>query len=431
MISKEEAIEKASRCLHCGIPQCSLKGCPINTKIPDFIQAIKDNDLELAFKVLHQNNNFSHICGLVCPQEKQCEGSCVRGIKESPVEIGALESFVNSWAEENHLVYDEENDAVISDKEYLNKEINSGTIDKKIAVIGSGPAGLECTYQLTKLGYKVDVYDKNELPGGVMTYGIPDFRLDKSLVNNVCNKMLSKASFTGFKELDKFLFEHLIDEYDAVFIAIGLTKATTYQLTDKNCNDIYLSNKFLLKYSQSKDKIPPLGRVVVIGGGNVAMDCARVAKHLGAIESNIYYRRDEAHMPASKKELLEAKEDGVNFCENIRVVSANVENDKLKSINCIKTKIVDGKAVDIENTEFIKECDTVIFAIGQKPDEELIKNLGLEQDEWGNIKVDDTYQTSITKVFAAGDIIGATATVCNAIKSGRKAAENIDIFLKK
>jgi glutamate synthase (NADPH/NADH) small chain len=422
----EDIKQKASKCLHCQMPQCSIKGCPINTKIPDFIDAIKNQNLELAFKILHQNNSMSHICGLVCPQEKQCEGSCVWGIKDTPVEIGKLEVFINEWAEKNNLIYDEKDDLVKTKDEI--KDNNSINSNKKVAIIGSGPCGLECAFQLTKLGINVDIYDKNEKPGGVMTYGIPDFRLDKKLVLDICGKMLKNVNYIN-STLDKDLFETIKKEYDAVLISIGLTKSSSYKLTDEECDDIYLSNDFLLSYLQNKKM--SLGKVVVIGGGNVAMDSARVAIHLGAKESSIFYRRDEEHMPASKKELVEAKEEGVNFCEKIRVISANVENKKLKSINCIKTQIIDGKAVDIEGTEFIKECDTVVFAIGQKPDSELIKSLGLEQDDYNNIKVDEIFQTSQNGVFSAGDVIGTTATICNAIKSGRKASIAIDNFLKQ
>ena len=410
----EEVNEKAKRCMHCGIPQCSLKGCPINTKIPDFIQEVKDGNLELAYKILQQNNRMSHICGLVCPQEKQCEGSCIMGIKSEPIEIGKLEAFVNEWAEQNGIIYDD-----------VQEESNG----KKIAVVGSGPCGLECSYRLSKKGYIVDVYDKNELPGGVMMYGIPSFRLNKKLVSDICNIMLKGSNFIGNTILDNNLFTKLQKEYDAVFIAIGLEKSTSYDLGQNVESNIVLANDFLYDFSINSNKQLSGKTIVVIGGGNVAMDAARCGIHLGAKESNIFYRRDEEHMPASKKELEEAKKDGVNFCEKIRVIDAYFEDGNFKGINCIKTQIVDGKAIDIENTEFKKECDLVIFAIGQKSNKDLLQELGLELDDYNNIKVDEDYQTSIKGVFAAGDIIGTKATVCYAIKSGRNAAEKIDKFL--
>lgn len=406
--------EKAEYCLNCLNKPCSMNGCPINTKIPEFINEIKNGDNKKAIDILHENNIMSHICSIVCPQEDQCEGSCIRGIKGKPTEIGKLEKYINEWAIENNYEY------------LVNKKQSNG---KKVAIIGSGPSSIGCAYELLKEGFEVDIYEKEKLPGGNLVFGIPDFRLDKKLVNIVIDKLKNLgANFILEKELGKdYNLKEISEKYDYVFLGIGVYKSTMYKLSDIYLDGVYSSIDFLKKY-YNKEFIDNLGTVVVIGGGNVAMDCSRTAIKMGAKKVKILYRRDKLHMPAREVELEEAIQDGVEFHELTRVISANVDelnNKKIISLNCIKTEIIDGKAVNIEGKEFIEEADSVIFAIGLKPEKELIESQGIELNEFGYIKVDESGKTNIENVYTGGDIVGEKATVCKALSSGKKVAQKI------
>ena len=408
----KEILNFASECLNCKVKPCSIKGCPINTNIPEFINMVKEDKYEEAYNILQENNLLSYICSLVCPQEEQCEGSCVKGVKSNPVHIGNLEKLVNEWAIKNNYEYK------------INKNESNG---KKVAVIGSGPAGLACTIELLKEGFSVDVYEKDEIPGGILVYGIPDFRLSKSIIEELINKIKNLgANFITEKELGKdILLENLSKEYDAVFLGIGATKSTTYTLSEEPINGVYKSDEFLKAYNEKK-YIDNLGKVVVIGGGNVAMDSARAAVKMGAEEVKILYRRDRAHMPAREIELDDAIKDGVRFKELVRVISAETEEGIIKNVNCIETEIVDGKAVDKQDAENYKEeANTVVFAIGLKPDKNLLQNQGIELDEWGYVKVDENGKTNLENVYAGGDNTESKATVCRALAAGKKAASGI------
>ncbi len=408
----ENIKELANNCLNCKVKPCSVKGCPIQTNIPEFISEVKNGNYENAYKMLKENNICSYICSLVCPQEEQCEGSCIRGMKSNPVHIGSLERAVNEWAIENNYNY-----------EINLKEKN----DKKVAVVGSGPAGIACTVELLKEGFSVDIYEKDKIPGGILVYGIPDFRLSKDKVENLINdvKKLGGNFITG-KELGKdFSLEEISKKYDAVFLGIGATKSTTYSLTDSEINSVYKSDDFLKAYNE-KEFIKDLGIVVVIGGGNVAMDSARAAIKMGADNVKILYRRDRAHMPAREIELDEAIKEGVEFKELVRVISADSENGKIENVNCIETEIVDGKAVDKKDgKEYKEKANTVVFAIGLKPDKNLIQNQGIELDDWGYIKIDEDGKTNLENVYAGGDNTESKATVCRALAAGKKAANGI------
>ena len=407
-----EIINDANRCLGCINRPCSKDGCPMSTKIPEFIAEIKNNNYKEAYDILIKNNILSHICSLVCPQEEQCEGSCVRGIKEIPVHIGNLEKAVNEWAIENNYEYKIEK-----------KELNG----KNVAIVGSGPAGLSCAIELLKEGFSVDIYEKDKLPGGILVYGIPDFRLSKSIVEDLINKIKSLgANFITEKELGKdFSLEELTQNYDAVFLGIGAAKSTTYSLSENEINGVYKSDEFLKAYNEKKF-INNLGKVVVIGGGNVAMDSARAAVKMGADEVKILYRRDRAHMPAREVELDDAIQDGVKFKELVRVISADTENGNIKNVNCIETEIVDGKAIDKENAiNYKEEANTVVFAIGLKPDKNLLQTQGIELDDWGYVKVDENGKTNLENVYAGGDNTESKATVCRALAAGKKAAYGI------
>lgn len=404
--------ECANYCLNCKLKPCSIKGCPMQTKIPEFIMEVKNENYQKAYELLQENNLFSYICSIVCPQEEQCEGSCIRGIKGEPTNIGILEKFVNEWAIENKIEYK------------ISKKESNG---KRVAVIGSGPAGLECAIELLKNGFEVDIYEKDEVPGGILIYGIPDFRLSKDIVRNIIDKIkkLGGKFFTNRALGVDFSLEEISKKYDAVFVGIGAAKSTTYKLTEEENDKIFESDIFLRAYRENK-YIKDLGTVVVIGGGNVAMDCSRVAIRMGAQKVKILYRRDREHMPAREIELEDAIEDGVEFKELTRVVSANLEDGKITSVNCVKTEIVDGKAVDKSPVEeFVEEANTVVFAIGLKPDKNLIQENGIQLDDWGYIKVDENGKTNLDNVYAGGDNTESKSTVCRALAAGKKSAEGI------
>ena len=408
----KEILELANDCLNCKVKPCSIKGCPINTNIPEFINKVKEENYEEAFEILQENNLSSYICSLVCPQEEQCEGSCIKGIQNNPVHIGNLEKAVNEWAIKNNYEY-----------KIKQKEING----KKAAIIGSGPAGLACSIELLKEGFSVDIYEKDKLPGGILLYGIPDFRLSKEIVEEFINKIKKLgANFFQEKELGKDIFlEELSERYDAVFLGVGATQSTTYKLSEETLQGVYKSDEFLKAYNEN-NFIENLGKVVVIGGGNVAMDSARAAKKMGAEEVKILYRRDRKHMPAREIELEEAIKDGVKFNELVRVISADSEKGLIKNVNCIETEIVDGKAVDKSNVEYYKEeANTVIFAIGLKPDKNLLQNQGIELDDWGYVKIDEYGKTNLKNVYAGGDNTESKSTVCRALAAGKRAANGI------
>lgn len=408
--------ECASYCLNCKLKPCSLKGCPMQTKIPEFIMEVKNENYEKAYNLLQENNVFSHICSIVCPQEDQCEGSCIRGIKSEPTNIGILEKFVNEWAIENKIEYK------------INKKESNG---KRVAVVGSGPAGLECSIELLKAGFEVDIFEKDEVPGGILIYGIPDFRLPKDIVRNIVNKIKSLGGkfYTNRALGVDFDIEELSQKYDAVFVGIGAAKSSKYKLADEETSEIYDSDVFLRAYRENKYP-KDLGTVVVIGGGNVAMDCSRVAVRMGAKKVKILYRRDRQHMPAREVELEDAIQDGVEFKELTRVESCNIESGKIVSANCVKTEIVEGKAIDKNPLEtFLEEANTIVFAIGLKPDKSLIIENGIELDDWGYIKIDENGKTNLENVFAGGDNTESKSTVCRALAAGKKAAIGIMKYL--
>ena len=408
-------LKKAEYCLNCHTRPCEKQGCPMNTKIPNFIELIKVNKIKDAYNVLRSNNIFSHICSIICPQEDQCEGKCVRGIKNSPTEIGLLEEYVNYIAEKEKYDIPE-----------LEKKKENGY---KVAIIGSGPAGLECAYELKKSGCQVDIFEKEEKNGGILEYGIPDFRLNKKYIEEIIEYLKDIGiSFYNNKEFGiEIHIEDLKKKYDAIFLGIGAEVSSKYDLGD--FSKIYDSNEFLRAY-YSNNYLDKLGKVIVIGGGNVAMDCSRVALKMGATSSTICYRRDEKHMPARKEELYSAIADGVKKQFLTRVISANGEN-KIEKLHCIKTKIIDGKASDIENSDFEIEADSVVFAIGLKPNKKILSNEKLKVTDWGILEVDKNNMTSIEGVFAGGDLIESKATVCRALASGRKAALDILNYLKE
>lgn len=407
----EDIQKEAAWCLGCKMKPCS-NACPMHTNIPEFIAKVKENKFEEAYNILIENNLFSHVCSLVCPQEDQCQGSCVRGIKSEPTKIGKIEAFVNDWAIKNNYK------AMIPQKEIRN--------DVKVAVIGAGPAGLSFSYELAKNGIQSTVFEKEKVLGGILAYGIPDFRLNKDIIENIVNVLKTLGvKFELGAELGKNIFiKDLKKEYDYIFLGIGAELASMYSLSNEEIDSVYDSDTFLRAYNY-KNFIPNLKKVVVIGGGNVAMDSARAAIHMGAEKVSILYRRDREHMPAREIELEEAIKDGVEFKELVRVDSANIDNGKLKSLHCNRTQIIDGKAVDIPNDEFDFEADTVVFAIGLKPNKELLINEGIKLSDWGTIEVNENNQTNIENVYAGGDVVDNKSVVCKALAAGKKTAKII------
>lgn len=402
-----EILKEANKCLNCKNPLCR-KGCPINTRIPEFIDAIKKEELEKAYIILQENNIMSDICSNVCPYEEYCSGHCVKGIKGEPIQISKLEKYVNLWARENNLNY-----------EYnMNKSNNT-----KVAIIGSGPAGIECAVELAKKGYKVTIFEKEKQIGGLLTYGIPGFRLPRNITENLTNRIknLDIEIRTNIEFGKDVTLKELKKDYKAIFLGIGADIPSTYNLTSKECKHIYKSN-YILKEYNAKRVVRDLGNVIVIGGGNVATDSARAAIRMGANSSTIVYRRNNSKMPARQIELNEALADGVKIIYNTRVISADVDCGNIQKIKCIKTDSSAEEVIDIENSEFYINADTIIFAIGLKPDRNLIENEGVELDEKGLIKLDENCMTNVEGVFAGGDVSQNKATVCKAIEAGKNAA---------
>lgn len=402
----DDILEQASKCLNCKNPMCR-KGCPIATNIPAFISKIKEEDFKEAYNILHENNLMSEICSTICPVENQCMGSCVRGIKGEPVRINYLEKFINNWAKENNIDY----------------EVKAGNAsNKRVSIIGSGPAGMACAIELRKAGVDVTIFEKEDECGGILRYGIPDFRLDKDILHNLIEKLKALGiKFETGKELGRNIsIEELKQDYDNIFLATGAQKQSTYKLTDDKTSSIFKSDEFLKLYNKGK-KIENLGVTVVIGGGNVAFDSARTAIRMGAKEVYILYRRNEELMPARKIELQEAIDDGVKMVFQTKVLSAKVEEGKVKEIECIKTKIENEKAVDIEGSNYTMPVNTVIFAIGAKADESFFETLGIKT-EYGLVCVNDEYMTNVEGIYAGGDSVESKSSVCRAISTGKKAA---------
>ena len=405
----EKIKEKAKYCLNCKHKPCQ-KACPMQTEIPSFIEKLKEGIYEEAYKILLDNNIFSPLCSSICPQENQCEGSCTRGIRSTPVDIGKLEYWVNQYAKQNRIKY-----------EIKQTEKNNHLV----AVIGSGPASLECAYELAKVGTNVTIFEKESELGGILRYGIPPYRLDKEELDNTINKILG----LGIKvqtncEFGKDInIESLKKQgYEAIFIGIGAGVPTVYSLCNENLKGIYDSDYFLKEYNQGK-KIENLGKTVVIGGGNVAMDCARTASRLSA-DVSILYRRGIENMPARKIEIKEAIEEGVKINPCTKVISAKGENGHIAEIECIKTEVIDGKAVDLENTNYNMKVDTFIFAIGLSPEKQLLEKEGITLEN-GLIAIDEKGKTNLDRVYAGGDVTESKSTVCRAIAAGKKAAKGI------
>lgn len=411
----KEIEEKVNYCLNCKIKPCSLKGCPLNNQIPDFIQALKKEEYFSAYKILSETTVLPGVCGRICPHEKQCQGSCVRGIKGESISIGELEAYTFDKAHE--LGYHLSDCYQKVEKTY-----------KKVAVIGGGPAGLTCAAFLAKEGIKVTIYEKYDYLGGLLMFGIPEFRLPKEIVENTVRDILDLGIEVKYcQELGKdFTLKDIENEYDAIFLSIGANCSSKMGVEGEDLEGVYGGNE-LLEYNlhpNYKGK-----KVIVTGGGNVAMDCARTINKLGAEKITVVYRRAEEQMPAEKKEIADAKNEGIQFAFQNNIVRI-LGDKKVKSVELIKTKLVqkEGESrlspVNIENSNYQVDVDYIIMALGSKP-QQYVKDLGLELNKWGNIQIDEEYRTSNPKIYSGGDLAGIKGTVAWAANSGREAAKCI------
>ncbi len=430
----EMAVNEAQRCLNCKHAPC-VSGCPVNVRIPEFIECIKNNDFDGAYAIIKTTNNLPAICGRVCPQETQCESKCVRGIKGEPVGIGRLERFAADYAMQ---------------KGFAAEEVPAPN-GKKVAIIGSGPAGLTCAGDLAKLGYEVHIFEALHTPGGVLVYGIPEFRLPKALVRREIKSVeeLGVKLETNVVVGRSISLDELMEEegFDAVFVGSGAGLPNFQNIPGENLCGVYSANEFLTRINLMKaysfpetDTPVRVGKnAAIIGGGNVAMDAARCAKRLGAEKVYIVYRRGEAEMPARVEEVHHAKEEGIIFKVLTNPTRINGdENGYVTSMECIEMELGEPDAsgrrrpMPKAGSEFTLDVDTVIVAIGNSPNP-LIKDTtpGLAVGRKGEITADpETGATSKPGVFAGGDAVTGAATVILAMGAGKKAAAAIDEYLK-
>ena len=425
------ALDEASRCLHCKHKPC-VNGCPVNINIPDFIKMITEENFEGAYQVISESSSLPAVCGRVCPQESQCESKCVRGIKTEPVAIGRLERFVADYHNEHST-------------EKIQKPESNG---HKVAVIGSGPSGLTCAGDLAKLGYGVTIFEALHTAGGVLQYGIPEFRLPKTIVNKEVDNLRDlgvdvETNMVIGRVLS--IDELMEDGYEAVFIGSGAGLPRFMNIPGENLKGVYSANEFLTRVNLMKaykegstTPIMHAKRVAVVGGGNVAMDAARSALRLGAEEVNIIYRRSDAELPARAEEVHHAKEEGIIF----RTLTNPVEilgddDDAVTGIKCVEMELGEPDAsgrrrpIVKEGSEFTIPMDCVIMSIGTSPNP-LIKSTteGLDTQKWGGIIADEDGLTSRPFVYAGGDAVTGAATVILAMGAGKKAAAAIDEAIK-
>lgn len=431
--NSEEAQEEAQRCLNCKNPRC-VQGCPVSINIPDFIQEVKAGNFEEAAKVIAKSSSLPAVCGRVCPQESQCEGVCVVGIKGEPVSIGKLERFVADWSRENEIDL-------------------SGNIEKngiKVAIVGSGPSGLACAGDLAKAGYDVTIFEAFHESGGVLTYGIPEFRLPKT---KVVNYEIDSIKKLGVKIENNVVVGRTItiDEmfenegFKAVFIGSGAGLPSFMGIPGENANGVLSANEFLTRVNLMKayidDYDTPIRvgkKVAVVGGGNVAMDAARTALRLGA-DTHIVYRRSESELPARVEEVHHAKEEGIQF--NLLTNPTEImvdENGNVCGMKCIRMELGEPdesgrrRPVEVEGSEFELDVDMVIMSLGTRPNPLIASTTpGLDVNKRKCIVADDDGLTSLEGIYAGGDTVTGAATVISAMGAGRTAAAAMDKYLRE
>ncbi|HHS48843.1 MAG TPA: NADPH-dependent glutamate synthase [Desulfurella acetivorans] len=425
--SLEEAIEEAQRCLQCNPPYC-VAGCPADVRIPQFIEKIVAEDIKGAFLEIKQTNALPAVCGRVCPQEEQCEGACIMNKKGKPIAIGRLERYVADWARQFG---------------YSDAKKPSIKLNKKIAVVGSGPAGLACASDLAKLGYDVTIYEALHKAGGVLVYGIPEFRLPKAIVDYEVDQIKElgvEINLNYVIGLTKSV-DDLIQEYDAVFLANGAGAPSFLNIPGENLNGVYSASEFLTRsnlmkaydYPNYATPIRVGQKAVVVGGGNVAMDAVRTAKRLGAKEAIVVYRRSRKEMPARAEEIEHAEEEGIKFellTNPVKILGD--EHGNVVGIECVRMELGEPdesgrrRPQVVEGSNFVIDTDTVIIAIGQSANPIVARSAtGVETNKWGYFVADENGKTTHPKVWAGGDIVTGAATVILAVGAGKKAAKSI------
>ncbi len=431
--TEDMAKEEAQRCLQCKHRPC-VEGCPVNVQIPDFIKLVAEGKFAEAYEKIKETNSLPAICGRVCPQESQCEQLCVRAKKGEPVGIGRLERFAADW--------------YMANKD--SQEVKIEKLNKKVAIVGSGPAGISCAGDLAKMGYDVTIFEAFHTPGGVLMYGIPEFRLPKSLVQKEIDtvKKLGVDIKTNMVIGKVFTLDELMEEgFEAIFIGSGAGLPSFMNIEGENLNGVYSANEFLTRINLMKaykfpdcDTPVKVGKsVAVVGGGNVAMDAARSAKRLGAENVYIVYRRSESEMPARLEEVHHAKEEGIIFkllTNPTKIIGT--EDGWVKGMECIEMELGEPDAsgrrrpVPKKGSEHILEVETIVIAIGQSPNPLITSTTpGLDTQKWGGIVAhEETGATSKIGVFAGGDAVTGAATVILAMGAGKKAAKAIDEYIK-
>lgn len=432
--TEDMAVDEAQRCLNCPKPRC-VGGCPVNVEIPAFIHAVAERNFTEAIKILKRKSTLPAVCGRVCPQENQCEGQCILGIKGEPVAIGRLERFVADYAREHGL----------------DNISTAGIVKKgqKVAVVGSGPSGLTCAGDLAKMGYDVTLFEALHAPGGVLMYGIPQFRLPKEIVQHeiAALKELGVKIVVNAIIGRTFTVKELMEEegFSAIYVGTGAGLPHFMNIDGENLNGVYSANEFLTRVNLMKAyQFPNVAtpvyvgkKAAIVGAGNVAMDAARTAKRLGAEEVYIVYRRSKDEMPARKEEIGHAEEEGIQLrLLNNPVAILGNEKGWVNGLKCVKMELGEPDAsgrrspVAIADSEYVLDVDMVVMAIGQGPNP-LIKETtpNLDVNKRGNIVADENCVTSIPGVFAGGDIVTGAATVISAMGAGKKAAIAIDEYL--
>ena len=432
----EMAIQEAQRCLDCRHKPC-VEGCPVNVKIPDFIRLLKKGDARAAYDVIRQDNALPAICGRVCPQETQCEARCVRGIKGEPVGIGRLERYAA--------------DTAMAEEAAGEAKAKTENAKARVAVVGSGPAGLSCAGELNRMGYDVTIFEALHAPGGVLVYGIPEFRLPKQLVRREIDgleragvKIVTNAVIGKSITLNELLEE---EGFSAAFVGSGAGLPRFQNIEGEQLSGVYSANEFLTRVNLMKayrfpEYLTPVRagkRVAVVGGGNVAMDAARCALRLGAEKVMIVYRRGEEEMPARREEIEHAREEGVEFALLTNPVKfTGDENGSVTGMTCVRMALGEPDAsgrrrpAPVPGSEFETEISCAVIAIGNSPNPLIAQTTpGLETQKWGGIVVKgDTLATSVPGVYAGGDAVTGAATVILAMGAGKKAAREIDEYLR-